>query len=73
MATFFCVDCIDYFVKKTVKKNVKLYINYQHLHFILKISTDLFGSLALTLSAQLLIKNVSEFVLKTDVESNATM
>ncbi len=40
---------------------------------MVKISADLFGSLALTLSALLLIKNVSEFAFKTDIESNVTM
>jgi hypothetical protein len=36
------------------------------LHFILKISADLFGSLALTFSARLSFQHVSEFWLRTD-------
>jgi hypothetical protein len=35
-----------------------------HLHFILKIAADLFGSLALTLSSQQYFQNVQEFGLR---------
>jgi hypothetical protein len=56
LATTFCAAYKDFCENSS--ENIKITSNDLHLHFVLKISTGLFGNLALTLSAQLSFQNV---------------